>query len=374
MTGDEPSERDGSGPTGRDEGVPAGSADSRDGPDPDGRPEVDETWGGTGGPNQAVGESSDDPDEPVHSGGAAGDDGRVPDDPAEAKAGDARADDVRSALAEVRREQYKVAVVHASLEAACLALAVNLLAGVVGVPALDAPVLPSAFESSGVPAPDVGTAVALLAGVAAFAAGVGLRARRPAVESFEAANPEVAEALRTARDAVGDDRANPMALALYDDVLDRLRGTSSVRLVDRRRLVASVAVAFALGLASVQTAVVGVDLAGPPSDAAVGGTGDSEADRAALENGSTPTLRDGDELLGEPSEVDAGSENLTASVGSSPGGEGDEARNYDSDGSGSDGGAVAPERAGFDSPERVEDADLVARYARELEGNQTDDR
>lgn len=324
--------------------------------------EVDDTWGETDADGEADGHI--DADRPE-----SGDDLSKSDD----HPGDGRPDDVRSALAEIRREQYKVAVVHASLEAAVVALAANLLVGVASLPALDATVLASVVASSGVPAPDLGTVLALLAGVAAFAAGVGLRVRRPAAESFEAANPEVAEALRTARDSVRDDRANPVALALYEDVLDRLGETSSVGLLDTTRLAATVLLAFVLSLASVQTAVVGLDLAGPPSDAAVGEAGDSGADRAALANASTPTLQDGDELLGEPSEVDAGSENLTASVGSSPGGEGDEARNYDRDGGGSDGGAVAPERAGFDSPERVEDADLVARYARELGGNQTDD-
>ena len=331
--------------------------------------EVDETWGEASADGAADADRTV-ADAPAEASPDRGGDRSESDD--ESKSGD-HSDDVRSALAEIRREQYKVAVVHASLEAAVVALGVNLLAGVASLSALDATVLASVAESSGVPAPDVGTLLALLAGVAAFAAGVGLRVRRPAAESFEAANPEVAEALRTARDSVRDGRANPVALALYDDVLDRLGETSSVGLLDTTRLAATVLLAFALSLASVQTAVVGLDLAGPPSDAAVGGAGDSGVDRAALANGSTPTLQDGDELLGDPSEVDTGSENLTASVGSSPGGEGEQARNYDRDGGGSDGGAVAPERAGFDSPERVEDADLVARYARELGGNQTDD-
>lgn len=278
---------------------------------------------------------------------------------------------VRRALAEIRREQYKVAFVHASLEATCVALAANLLAGAVGRPALDADVFASAFESVAVPAPDVGTALALLAGVAAFAAAFRLRTRRPAAEAFEAANPAVAETLRTARDAARDDRTNPMARALYDDVLDRLRETSSVGLVDGTRLAVAVVAAFALSLASVQTAVVGLDLAGPSPDAAGVGDG-SGADPAAFENRSSVDLRDGEEVLGEPTDVDAGSENLTASVGSGPGGEGDEARNYDRDADGTAGGAVDAERAGFASPERVEDADLVRRYARQLEANDTD--
>jgi len=280
-------------------------------------------------------------------------------------------DEIRSALAEIRREQYKVAFVHAGLEAACVALAAHLLAGVAGVPVLDADLLAPTFDAAAVPAPDVGAVLALLAGLAAFLAGFSIRARRPAAEAFEAANLAVAEALRTARDAAGDDRADPMALALYEDVLDRLGETSSVGLVDGARVAAAVAVAFALSVASVQTAVVGLDLAGSSPESTGVGDG-SGADRAPIENRSSVDLRDGDEVLGEPTDVDAGSENLTASVGSGPGGEGEAARNYDGGPGGADGDSADAERAGYAAPERVEDADLVRRYARELGGNDTD--
>ena len=280
-------------------------------------------------------------------------------------------DEIRSALAEIRREQYKVAVIHAGLDATCVTLALALLVSVVALPVLAVEVLPSAFDSTAVPAPDLGTVLALLGGVAAFLAAFGVRVRRPAAEEFEAVNPEVAEALRTARDASREGRTDPMTRALYADVLDRLGDTSSVGLVNGTRIVATVVVAFALSLASVQTAVVGLDLAASPSGS--GGVADSAgSDAAAFENRSTVTLQDGEEVLGEPTDVDAGSENLTASVGSSPGGEGDGARNYERDAGGGDGDSAEAERAGFASPERVEDADLVRRYAQELEANDTD--
>ncbi len=280
-------------------------------------------------------------------------------------------DEIRAALAEVRRECRKVALVYASLDAVCVLLAVRLATTLVGVPALGTDVAVATFDSLGVPAPSVGTLLALAVGLLAFAAEVYVRTRRPAAEQFEAANPEVAEALRTARDAARDDRSNPMVRSLYADVLDRLRETSSANLLNATRLAATFLVAVAVSLATVQTAVVGLDLglAGPtgPSGGSGGGGagGPSTTQSAALQNG--------EEVLGDPTDVSAGSENLSAAVDASPGGEGDREWDYDSSsGEGSDDAAVDPQRAGFSSPERVEDAALVQRYARERDGNATD--
>ncbi len=282
---------------------------------------------------------------------------------------DDRRGDVRAAVVEIRREGYKAAVVHASVEATCALLGVHLVAGVVAVPALDEPVAAGTLASAGLPAPDVGVLLAVFAGVVAFAAGVATRVRRPLVEQFEAANPPVREALRTARDAADADRDNPMAQALYDDVLDRLRETSSVGLVGTTRLAVTMALALALGVASVQTAVVGVELGATPGtgDGGIDGTGAATAGPTDL---ADPDLRDGDEVLGQPTNVSAGSENLTAEVSASTGGEGDEEWDYDRGGDGSD-AAVDAERAGFADPERVEDSALVRRYARARGGNTT---
>jgi hypothetical protein len=277
-------------------------------------------------------------------------------------------DEIRAALAEVRRECRKVALVYASLDAVCVLLAVRLTTTLVGIPALATDVAPAGFDSLGVPAPSVGTLLALVVGVVAFAVEVRVRTRRPAAEQFEAANPEVAEALRTARDAARDDRSNPMVRSLYADVLDRLRETSSANLLNATRLAATFVLAVAVSLATVQTAVVGLDLglAGPtePGDGGSGGaSGPPTTQSAALQNG--------EEVLGDPTDVSAGSENLSAAVDASPGGEGDREWDYDSDSGGGSDAAVDPQRAGFSSPERVEDAALVQRYARELDGNAT---
>ena len=285
--------------------------------------------------------------------------------------GDDGRDDVRAALAEIRREGRKATLLPASVEGVCVFLALNLVLGVVDVPVVDRAFAAGAVSGIGVPAPTVGTLVALAGGLGGFVAAVRLRTRRPIEERFEAANPEIRETLRTARDTAAADRSNPMARALYADVLDRLKETSSVGLVDTTRLVAAVVLAFVLSAATVQTAVVGIDLGGTKPTAAVdvGGSGtgsDGFTDRSSVD------LRDGDEVLGEPTDVTAGSENLSAEVGGGPGGEGDEEWTYDRD-AGSDGdGTIEAERSGFASPERVEDAALVRRYVRELEEDENE--
>ncbi|WP_276301667.1 DUF7502 family protein [Halorussus lipolyticus] len=287
----------------------------------------------------------------------------------------AEENEVRAALAEIRRECRKATLVYASVDAACVLLAVDFAATVVGVPALEAEVGRAAFSSAGLPSPDLGTVVAVVAGIGAFAGEFVLRSRRPAAEQFEAANPAVSEALRTARDAAESDwgdgtgRPNPMTRALYADVLAKLRETSSVGLLNATRLAATVAVALALSLATVQTAVVGVDLGLGSSEAGAGPDAGGPTDRPLTNQ--TADLKSGDEILGDPTDVTAGSENLSAAVSASPGGEGDRDWNYENSDGDSGDEEVDAQRAGFSSPDRVEDAALVQRYAHRLQENAT---
>lgn len=284
-----------------------------------------------------------------------------------------RTDDVRAAIDEVRREGYKVAFVYASVDAVVVLLAVHLAVGVVGHPVLDAPVAPATLGSIGLPPADVGTVVAVGAGLVAFAGELVVRVRRPLVEQFEAANPAVEEALRTARDASRADRTNPMARALYADVLDRLGETSSLGLVRPVRVGATVALALVLSVATVQTSVAGlavVGLAGGGPDAAdVSVSLDASAGQPTL---AESDLQSGDEILGEATNVSAGSENVTAEVATGPGGAGSDERHYERGSGGDDGTVVEARRADYASPERVEDAALVRRYTEKLQGNTTD--
>lgn len=271
---------------------------------------------------------------------------------------------VREAIEEVRREGYKLAVVYAVIDAAAVALVVNLLLTVVTLDAIPAEVsVPGALvglaervagRGFGVvrvaTSTVVGVGLGLLVGVGEFT----LRARRPAVELFERANPEVREALRTARDAVEDGAESAMAVRLYRDVLDRLRATSSVGLLDERRLAVPMVLLLLASVLTVQVAVVDLQLGG----GGVTGGGDGGVDD---EFGG---LQDGSEVLGDPEDVSAGDTEQNVSVGSSGSGSnegGDSPASYDDGGFAGD-QSVESQQAGFAPDEQIEDADLIREY------------
>ncbi len=271
---------------------------------------------------------------------------------------------MRRALAQVRREGYKVAVIYAVVDAAAVALLANLLVQVLPVPyvpervALPGAIVPVA-EAVGItltdPAVTGAAVVALLAGLLTVTVEVGLRARRPLVEQFEAANPEVREALRTARDAVDDGLQSTIALSLYEDVLARLRETSSVGLVRRRRIAVTLLLVLALSMVSLQVAVYDLSLAN------LGGKGDQPGAPPATEYTG---LRDGDAILGDPTDVSAGQEELNATIGTSGQGGGnasDVPRSYETGGF-AVAGDVESQQAGFSGTEQLEDAALIREY------------
>jgi hypothetical protein len=277
---------------------------------------------------------------------------------------------VEAALTEVRRECWKAATLHAVVEATAVFFAANLVLVTVDpgwlptrfvLPAAVGGPLSGVLGVSGpVGLPGSGT-LAFVLGLVAFAAGIGYRVRRPLVEQFEAANPEVREALRTARDAVGDGADSAMARRLYADVLDGLSRSSGLALVDQRRLGVGVAAVVLLSVLTVQVAVLDLDL--------------FDADEEITDDGSAPAnnytgLLDGDQVLGDSEAVEAGEEELNASVESSGGGQdvGDEEQ-FPSDGApgaGAPSDGVEGQQAGFAAPEQVEDAELVREYNRRI--------
>jgi len=269
---------------------------------------------------------------------------------------------IRRALREVRREGQKAAAIYAVVDAALVALAVNL-----AIRFLNPSFLPETVPLPGVVVERLGLAVgavdtAIVAGVVlgllAFTAELAVRIRRPLVEQFEAANPEVREALRTARDAVDDGRDSQMARALYEDVIARLGRASSVGLLDLRRLTATVAVLLLISVASIQVAVVGLDLddltaAGPGADG--GGPDQGRPD--------DPGLEEGDDILGEAENVSAGDKPLEAELPTQ--GSGDDSgtsppSSYDTGYSGA--GDVEGQDAGYVADEQLADAELIRQY------------
>ena len=280
---------------------------------------------------------------------------------------------IEQAIRAVRREGRQIALIYAVVDGVTATVVLNVALTVLEVVPYGPYLLPNVFA----------TFVSLLTGVtvtqvsvpgsAVVAAGVGLvvavaefgyRIRKPVVEQFEAANPELREALRTARDAVADDAETRMALALYEDVLERLRDASSVGLLDLRRLAATLVLVAAVSLVGVQAAVVDVEF--DPFDG--GGAGGTDGGREPTYEG----LRDPDRVLGDPEDVEAGDVDLEAPVsteGSSTG-EGDAAgRSYDTSGLSSS--AVESQQAGYAPQEELEDADLIREYNLRIRENAT---
>lgn len=275
---------------------------------------------------------------------------------------------IRQAVREIRHEGYKAAFVHSLVDAVVVALAVNLVAGpILGV------TVPGPWPDDGV------LAVAGLVGLLAFAAEFGLRARQYTVERFEAENPIVADALRTARDATAADTDSVMARRLYADVTDRLGDTSATGFVNARLLVASVLAVLVLSGATLGVASVGVDISldGSGSDSTAGPATGTTSTSNGTDGGGQPSqsqLQDGDAVLGDPKDVDGGTEDVLANVSTSGGGEsGDDTARYENSGLSADDTAVSAQEAGFDDAETVEDADLVREYNVRLNEDDSDE-
>lgn len=266
---------------------------------------------------------------------------------------------MRAAIAEIRGEGRKVGAIHAMTDAALVTVVTLVAVALLG---LD----PQVGFPAGVRerlAAALGRRLTGTVGAGRIAAGVvGLLTavvqwwrftRRPLVEQFEAANPAVADRLRTARDAITNDADSVMARRLYDEVLDRLRETSSWQLVRTRRVGAQVVLILVLGVASVAavTAGIGLDL------------GD-RSDPAPTERPEYEGLQDADGILGAPENVSAGDESLEARLDTS--GEGATGGNASVPTGGAGGsdatGRYDAQHAGYASSEAVENADLIREY------------
>ncbi|WP_123533917.1 DUF7502 family protein [Halosimplex salinum] len=311
-------------------------------------------------------------DTPAAGGGVARDTD-APHDPDDSR------DRMERAITEIRREGWKAAVTVGVVEAVAVFLGANLVLSALGpawlperisVPSsVTGPVGDAIGRDLGAAGIPGSATVAVAVGALAFALAVGLRVRDPLVEQFEAVNPQVAEKLRTARDAVEDDAESRMARRLYAEVLADLRTSSAFGLVNVGRLGAVTVVAVALSLATVQVAVVDVALFDRPEPATDGGTGEPE---------EYTGLRDGERVLGDREEVSAGEDNQTAELESTGGGRDvdeertfpDRERSGGSDGSSS---GVDSQQAEFAGPDQVEDADLVREYNRRIRDQERDD-
>jgi hypothetical protein len=254
---------------------------------------------------------------------------------------------IERAIRAIRREGYKAAALHAIVDAVAVFLVANLLTRVLAVP------LPPVGPARG------GTVVAV--GVALLAAGVefGLRVRYYTVERFEAANPVVADALRTARDAATSGSETPMARRLYREVTDRLDRTSAGGFLHTRWLSVSAVVIVLASALTVQAAVAGVTFA--PTTNTTDDRRESES-FGGTDNGVSE-LQNPDDVLGDRKEAADGQDDLDVNFSrSSGGGAGDQVDSYEDSGLSAGGDAVAARQAGFAAERNLEDADLVREY------------
>ncbi|MFC7204012.1 hypothetical protein ACFQJC_10835 [Haloferax namakaokahaiae] len=276
-----------------------------------------------------------------------------------------------AAVREVHREVTKAALVPSVADGALVALALNILLRITGFPDAN-PDLSLAFLP-GVEAASIHVAVpvALAAGTLVAVVEYRYRMRTTAVEQFESVNPDVAEALRTARDTLDDggdgETPSPMARRLYGDVLTKLQSASSVELLPTRRVVFSVLGVLVLSIASIQVAIVDLDLGGIGGSAGTS-IGERDADRDAdLQNGSA--------ILGDPEDVSAGNNEVNATLSGTNSGEDtpdSQAEAYDSTGFTGD-RSVESQRAGYLSDDTLDEAELIRDYTLKIRDKDEDD-
>jgi hypothetical protein len=292
------------------------------------------------------------------------------------------------ALAEIRREARKAALVQAAIDAMLVfvvcRLLIQLFAIEIGSGVIVSVPLPggltNAFSGIGVVLPNpvtisgAGFVVILTAG-SWFVADTVIRYERLDVERFEAGNPTIDEALRTARDSVGREVDTPVAAELYRDVLEHLEATSSKVFIQRRQLVGIVVAIAVCSTATVAVAGVGLSPIGPTENSETtaeivdGGGGSGEV--AAGAGGSSGTGSSND-LLGDEGEVERGTEDRALQFR----GEGEGSAGSGGDYSGGsfdvDTADVDTSSAEFTNENRPEEADLVRAYNERVRGEGTD--
>jgi hypothetical protein len=272
---------------------------------------------------------------------------------------------------EIRREGAKAAFLHAAIETTLVFVAVFFVLDVSG-PSW----VPTSVGTDAVTVP--GSAVVAL-GVALvfFAADAFFVYRSRTVEYFEEANPQVKEALRTARDAANRDEETEMAARLYDDVLQELRTTSSEGFVDVRRIVGALALVVGAGFLMLGASFGGVGFGG---DGLFGGTPTEGNNDAGEGQGGGGTggerqyddLQNPDEVLGETGDVTRGTDDQDVELRRSGTG-GDGSGETGSAGGGSDytgGIEVDSRRTEYSPEEEIDDAELVKEYNLRIRGEE----
>ena len=289
-----------------------------------------------------------------------------------------KAEKVLRAEREIRREGAKAAFLHGTIEATILLVAVyfglsELQPG--WLPETEVPVGPFAVSSY----------IPIAAGAAVFFLLIDtvFTYRRRTLEYFEQVNPQIEEALRTARDAAKRDEENEIADALYDDVLEELRTTSSDGFVSLKRVLGAIALVAVIallvfGVSSLGGYGGGGGLFGESTAGGGGGGGSSQSAAGGGGgggDGGESTAESSEGLFGEEGEVTRGDDLQEIELGTSgTGAGGDGSGGGGTSGSPSDGSdfsgnvEVEGQRAEFSEEEEVEDAELVKEYNLRVRG------
>lgn len=284
-----------------------------------------------------------------------------------------KAEKILEAEKEIRKEGAKAAFLHAAIETTLFFVAVFFLISALAPAWIPAEIGPVSGE----------IVVAAVAGAVFFLGDAALVYRSRTLEYFEEANPQVNEALRTARDAAKAGEENPMAEALYDDVLDELQTTSSEGFVSVPRIAGSVAIVALAGflLLAVSFGGYGTGFGFGGEDGALSGFGDSEGvgeggggggEGEESEDIVDDDEGDLDEVLGEQQDLERGGEDIGIEIGSGgAGGEGDggtttgpSRQEYDAD------VEVDTGRAEYSPEEEIDDAELVKEYNLRVRGEE----
>jgi len=260
---------------------------------------------------------------------------------------------MQEALAEVRREERKAALIYASIDAMFVGTAIALGGTFIGLESAVDVTIPYGLNPT--------TVLSLGSSVLTLVVEYVLRMRGRPGERFEGVNEVVEPALRTARDTLSTDRDLRMARELYADVLDELQSTSSTKLLRSRRLAIPLIAAIVFSLGTVQLAAAGIDVStvGP-----AGSSSDQVGPTAGSGDPGSVELQDGSQVLGNATNVSAGSEQLNATLSTSAGSGDGSVDAVDSGGlpSASGPAEVDARRTGFSESEDIENGELIKEY------------
>ncbi len=277
---------------------------------------------------------------------------------------------IRKAIKEVKREAFKAAIIHGTIESSLIL--VLLILGL------------SFWTPSWIPgwSFDIGSyigfisadlvldgkeIIAIVVSLLFFIFDVAVVYKRRTIETFESINPEVREALRTARDISKRGEDHVMAKNLYEDVLERLKSTTSEGFISLKRIGFLVAIIAIIGILigsatflSTQFAIGGGLF---PGGGGGGDSGGRSQTTGTSEDIQYQGLQNPDSVLGESENVGSGSDELDLGLTDSGGGTGDGSGGYGSGELPGDSNTnVEAQRSGYSSEEQIEDSELVKEY------------